>query len=191
MTNTSRPATITTAVWNITTGVWEVIDTERFGEHDSTDLSLISYADLDPTPGQRYRVALLDADGNEIDAVELDPGAADTTIGLDDLAHGLDVTRETIDTLVGQIADDPDLYHADTERLTADGADLIRAQVRSGTSDDEPLEQVRTAANRLADAKAAQAAALRYAVKQGHTYRAVAAAADLSPARVHQIVQGD
>lgn len=107
---------------------------------------------------------------------------------LGQLAAELDVTRETIDTFAGQIADDPDLYDGDTEAVTAAGAQLICDQVASGSGVDNALQALahdfHEARERIEDGKLGRVAAVRQARKIGATWQQIADAFAL-PSREH------
>jgi len=109
---------------------------------------------------------------------------------LGELAEELDVSRETIDALAGQINDDPALYDPATERVTEAGAELIRSEVRSQSGSGDVLADVEAAAAALETAKECRDAAVRAAFKVGAPRTAIARAAGLSRERVYQIVQG-
>ena len=186
MTNTAD--TITTSAWNTNTLCWEVIEIEPAGDVTHIDDTELTAEDFGGVAGQTYRVALLDQDGTEMDAREIVAGPV-TYVGLADLAAELDVTRETIDTLAGQINDDLALYDPATERVTEAGAELIRDQVRSGGSVGAELDEVVDAAQALAEAKSRRDAAVRAAFDEGVPRTRIAVAAGVNRSRVYQICE--
>lgn len=128
---------------------------------------------------------------------------------ISDAARELDVTPETITTLVGQIADDADCWDVDAQALTEGGLLILREQLASEDTGDVTLDELAEATEALAqaeaeaddartrreetleareEARARRDAAIRAAIKQGHTKTAVAEAADISRQMLYRII---
>jgi hypothetical protein len=119
------------------------------------------------------------------------------------LAAELDVTVDTVDTLVGQIVDidGPDAVVITSGRyyttITDEAADTVREQLRGEPADPDPLLTVAEATQDLRDAQAqvdeAEArrdAAVRAAIERGMRIVDIAEAAGLTRGRVYQIRDG-
>lgn len=103
------------------------------------------------------------------------------TIG--NLATELDVTKDTISTLIGQISDDPDLVVEDKDGavigITDRGAELVRLQIASSDDDrllDDLAHEFRAAAEDIEDGKARRVAAVRGARDKGASWQQIVTA---------------
>jgi hypothetical protein len=119
-----------------------------------------------------------------------------TWITTDDAAKRLDVTQDAIDTLVGQIADDPALWDDERQLISPTGMELISDQIATG-SDPDMIAEVRAItldrANAIAmteDLEQQWQATIRRAVARGARVVDVAEAAEITRGRVYQIRDG-
>lgn len=132
----------------------------------------------------------------------------DGTYTIDEYAQGVaenwdipvDVAREHITACVEQIADDPDLWDAENEKIRRDGeyiiarklqdvfmsreADAAMAEVRSATAKVESLTSELDNAKQYRDAK------IRTAIQRGKSVADLTQATGLSRERVYQIRDG-
>lgn len=111
-------------------------------------------------------------------------------------ADNLDVTEETIVTLIDQIADDPELWDSENQQITEAGMEILREQLSTSEPIGEDLlaEVERTARiSNVADAVASAAmearnVAMRAAVAYGHKRTEIANRAGVRRERLYQIL---
>ncbi len=127
-----------------------------------------------------------------------------TTLG--DLArtiqktHGIDshgAALSIVEVYVGQIADDPDLWNPDTLQLTDEGEQVVTAAVLAANEQDlysthnaALLEAIATTAKEILERTHERDSLIRAAMKTELPRAKIAAAADLTEARLYQIRDG-
>lgn len=104
-------------------------------------------------------------------------------------AHKLDVDLHTINTLCGQLADDPDLYNADTDTITDAGLEILADQINAtNPAGDDMLIDIEDATAARNEANERWQAAIFAAFACGRRRTKIAEAASISRERVYQII---
>lgn len=121
--------------------------------------------------------------------------------------HGIDTlaaARDAVTALVDQIADDPDLWNAETDELTDAGVELVSDAIAESyntgsvaTAAQHLLTKISIEAAALSDLEGAsaertmvRAELIRAALRTELRRKDIAAAARITPARMYQIRDG-
>lgn len=190
---TTAAATITTSAWNSGTRCWETIEREPAGDLTSLDDVELTAEDFGGVAGRVYRVALLDADGNELQAREIVAGPVHPVV---QVAYNPESDAWRVEVGVIDVNGNMD---ADGVIETASGEEseahrlawrVVEERGLSRAAGDL-LPEVLAAAGDLTGAKTRRDAAVRAAFDAGIDRQVIATAAGFKDRqRVYQIAQG-
>ncbi len=115
-------------------------------------------------------------------------------------AHGIDsfgAALSIVEVYVGQIADDPDLWDPETLQLTDEGEQVVTAAVEAAneqnlysTHNTALLDAIANTAKEILERTHERDSLIRSAMKTEIPRAKIAAAADLTEARLYQIRDG-